>query len=168
VLLGEGQNWLAGNPGPPPSPAFGVFVVTALVLVFGASALIARTRLRREEPLRTEMQARPVTFRSAIDVKVNLLGLKAHAHGPLYLNVHGDAFQVLHLFWLARFVFGQDYCYRSQDTTIETVPGVLHDWIEISGQSAARIWIGRRKMNRQLWDVLVSAGAHPIGPPPRQ
>jgi hypothetical protein len=163
--------WLAGNPGPPPSPVTGAFVVTVLALVFGASALIAWTRRRREEPLRKEMQARPVTFRSGVDVKANFLGMKASQHGPLYLNVHGDAFRVSHPFPLARFLFGQDYSYRSRDTTIEMALGVLHDWIEISGQSAGsavRIWIGRRKMNRQLWDVLVSAGAHPIGSPPPQ
>ena len=91
--------------------------------------------------------------------------------GRLYLNAYGDAFRVFHPFVLARFVFGQDYCYRSQDATIEVVPGLLHDWIEISGRPsnpAARIWIGRRKMNRQLWDVLVSAGAHPVGSSPPQ
>jgi hypothetical protein len=46
---------------------------------------------------------------------------------------------------------------------------VLHAWIEICGQpgsGAVRIRIRRRQMNRQLWDVLVSSGAHPIGPPP--
>jgi hypothetical protein len=43
-------------------------------------------------------------------------------------------------------------------------------WIEIEGQqsvgAAARIWIWRPGMNRQIWNVLIGAGAHPIGPAP--
>jgi hypothetical protein len=146
------------------------FVIAVIALTFGASAFIAWSRRRREEPLRKEMQARPVTFRARVDVKAANFGTTMLSqHGPLYLEVHGDAFQVSHPFPLARFVFGQDYCYRAQNATVEMVPGLLHDWIEISAQpasSAARIQIGRRMMNRQLWDVLVSAGAHPIGSPP--
>jgi hypothetical protein len=56
--------------------------------------------------------------------------------GPLYLVVHGDAFQVSHPFPPARLLFGQDYCYRAHDTVVEMVPGVWHEWIEISGQPA--------------------------------
>jgi hypothetical protein len=161
--------WLAGNQGPTLSPVVWWLVVTVLALAFGTSALVASARRRREEPLRNEIQGQPVTFRSAVDVKANVLGTMTAQRGPLYLVVHGDVFQVSHPFPVARFLFGQDYCYRAQDSTVEMIPGALHDWIEISGQpaeSAARIWIGRRKLNRQLWDVLVSAGAHPIGSPP--
>jgi hypothetical protein len=127
------------------------------------------SRQRREELPREELQSQPATFRSAVDVKANFLGTMVAARGPLYLVVYGDSFQVSHPFLLARLLFGQDYRYRAQDTAVEMVPGVLHDWIEISGQpadSAARIWIGRRKTNRQLWDALVDAGAHPVGLPP--
>ena len=91
------------------------------------------------------------------------------ARGPLDLAVRGDAFAVSHPFPLARLLFGQEYAYRASDAAIEVVPGLLHDWIEIRGQpgsSAARIWIGRRNLNRQIWDALVGAGAHPIGSPP--
>jgi hypothetical protein len=146
-----------------------VLVPTVLVLAIGAGALVAWTRRRREEPLRREIQSQPVTFRSAVDVKASTFGTMTSQRGPLYLVVHVDAFQVSHPFPLARLLFGQDYCYRARDTAVEMVPGVLHDWIEVSGQpedSAARIWIGRRKTNRQLWDVLVGAGARPVGLPP--
>ena len=122
------------------------------------------SRRRREQPLRKEMQARAVmgmmTFRA---------GVNTEDRGMLRLTVRGDLFEVSHPFPLARFLFGQDYCYRAEDTTVEVVPGLWHDWIEISGQPgmrAARIQIGRRKMNRQIWDALVRSGAHPIGPPP--
>jgi hypothetical protein len=64
------QTWLAGNPGPPPSPASVVLVITALALAFAASAAVAWSRRRREEPLRKEMQARPVvTFQARVDVR---------------------------------------------------------------------------------------------------
>jgi hypothetical protein len=165
----NGQIWLAGNPGPPPSPAVWVLVPTVLVLAIGAGALIAWSRRRRAEPLLKEMQSQPVAFRSAVDVKASTFGAMTSQRGPLYLVVYADAFRVSHPFALARLLFGQDYWYRAQDTAVEMVPGVLHDWIEISGQptdSAARIWIGRRKTNRQLWDVLVGAGARPVGLPP--
>jgi hypothetical protein len=49
------------------------------------------------------------------------------------------------------------------------VHGVRRDWIEICGlpgSGAIRIRIRRKNMNRQLWDVLVCAGAQPIGSPP--
>jgi hypothetical protein len=44
-----------------------------------------------------------------------------------YLAVRGDAFQVSHPFPLARFIFGQDYCYRADDTTIEVIPGLQNN-----------------------------------------
>jgi hypothetical protein len=56
------------------------------------------------------------------------------------------------------------------DTTIKVVTGLRHDWIEIEGQqsvgAAARIGIWRPGMNRQIWNMLIGAGAHPIGPAP--
>jgi hypothetical protein len=115
------------------------------------------------------MQARPLTFRARVDVKVGAVDPMESQGGPLYLSVHGDAFEVSHALPLFRFLNGQDYCYRARDTTVEMVHGVLHDWIEICGlpgSGAVRTRIGRRKMNRQLWDVLVTGGAHPIGSPP--
>jgi hypothetical protein len=144
--------------------------ITALALLFAASAAVVWSRRRREQPLRKEMQARPtVTFQARVDVKANFLGAMQSARGPLYLTVRGDAFQVSHPFPLARFLFGQDYSYRAEDATIEVVPGMWHDWIEISGQPgtrAARILVGRRNANRQIWDALAYAGAHPVGLPP--
>jgi hypothetical protein len=164
------QALLAGNPGPPPSPVSVVLVITVLALVFTAFAAVAWSRRRREEPLRKEIRARPVvTFQARVDVKQNVLGMMASARGPLYLTVRGDAFGVAHPFPLARFLFGQDYSYRAADTAIKVVPGVWHDWIEIGGRpgtEAARIMIGRRNTNRQIWDALVYSGARPAGPPP--
>ena len=160
---------VSANPStwPAPSPLMVALVLGFLVLIFAANAVGSWPRRQREESLRKEIQARPVvTFQARVDVRANFLGTMTSQHGPLYLIVCGDAFEVSHPFALARFMFGQDYCYRAGDTTIKVVPGPRHDWIEISGQpigSAVRIWIGRRTMNRQIWDALVRAGAHPIG-----
>ena len=148
-----------------------VLLLTFLAPNFAARAVDSWPRRQREGPLHNEIQARPVvTFQARVDVRAKgILGAMLSQRGPLYLIVCGDAFEVSHPFPLARFVFGQDYCYRAEDTTIEVVPGPRHGWMEISGQpigSAARIWIGRRSMNRQIWDALVRIGAHPIGSSP--
>jgi hypothetical protein len=127
---------------------------------------VAGAWLRRhgEAQLRTDLRARPVVdFRARVAVKVNVLGVMLTARGPLNLIVRGDAFEVSNPFPPARFVFGQEYAYRADDVTVEAVPGLLHDWIEIDGEQAARIRIGHRNLNRQIWDALVRAGAHPFG-----
>jgi hypothetical protein len=134
-----------------------------------ASVLLALTRRRpREVPLRKELRARPLTFQASVDVKVGAVDPMESKSGLFYLSVHGDAFEVSDAVPLFRFLNGQDYCYRARDTTVEMIGGVLHDWIEICalpGTGAIRR-IGRRKMNRQLWDALISAGSQPIGSPP--
>jgi hypothetical protein len=161
--------WLAGNPGPPPSPVSVVLTLTILAAAFAAIAVVAWRRRHHGAPLRQQMRARPVTFRAPVDVKANALGMMVSEHGPLDLIMHGDAIEVSHPFPFARFLFGQEYCYRAEDTTIKVVPGSRHDWIEIQGQptgTATRIQIRRPDMNRQIWDALVRAGAHPIGPAP--
>jgi hypothetical protein len=153
--------WLAGNPGPPISGASAAVLVGAIVLIIAVSASVAWSRRRREEPLRNEMQARAVTFRTRVGVN--------DQRGPLYLTVRGDLFEVSDPIPLARFLFGHDYCYRAEDTTVEVVSGLWHEWIEIGGRPGtgiAPIQIGQRKMNRQIWDALVHAGVYPIGPAP--
>ena len=123
------------------------------------------SRRRREEPLRKEMQARAVMTVMTFQARV-----VTEDRGGLRLTVRGDLFEVSHPFPLARFLFGQDYCYRAEDTTVELVPGLWYDWIEIGGQPGTGLSpmrIGRRKMTRQIWDALVRAGAQPIGPPPQ-
>jgi hypothetical protein len=163
--------WFAGSVGHPPSPASVVLTLTALVATFAAVALGARPRRRREAPLRQQMGARPVTFRAGVDVKANILGIMLPTSGPFNLIVHGDAIRVSNPFPPARLLLGYEYCYRAEDTTIKAVAGLSHDWIEIEGQptgTAARIQIGRRNTNRQIWDALVHAGAQPIGVGPAE
>jgi hypothetical protein len=89
--------------------------------------------------------------------------------GQFYLIARDGAFEVSDPVPLARFLLGLDYCYRAEGTTVKVAPGPRHEWIEIGGQAitpAGRIQIRRRNMNRQIWDVLIRSGAHPIGPPP--
>ena len=161
--------WLAGNPGPPPSPASVALILAILAAAFAAVAVIAWPRQHHEAPLRKQMRARPVTFRVGVDVRASYLGTMLPVTGPLYLVVRDDVVKVSHFFPPARFLFGQRYCYRAEDTTIKVVTGLRHDWIEIDGQpagTAARIWIWRPSMNRQIWNVLIRAGVHPTGSVP--
>jgi len=160
---------LAGNPGPPPSPASVVLILTILALALAVVAVSARPRQHHEAPLRQQMRARPETYRAGVDVRASFLDMMLPVKGPLHLVVRGDAFEVSHFFPPTRSVFGQRYCYRAQDTTIKVVTGLRHDWIQIDAQpahTAVRIWIWRQGMNRQIWNVLTGAGAHPIGPAP--
>jgi hypothetical protein len=170
-IVAEQQTWLAGNPGPPISPLSVALLLTFFALAFTASAGVAWSRRRREAPLRKEIQVRPVvTYQARVDVKANFLGTMTSQRGLAYLTVRGDAFEVADPFPLTRWVFGLDYCYRSQDTNLEVVAGAWHDWIEVTGQPGTRavqIQIGRRNMNRQIWDELIRSGAHPAGPPPQ-
>jgi hypothetical protein len=162
--------WLAGNPGPPPSSASVVLILAILALTFAAVAVIAWPRQHHEAPLRRQMRAQPQTFRAGVDVRASYLGTMLPVTGPLYLVVRGDLVKVSHFFPPARFLFGQRYTFRAEDTTVKVVTGLRHDWIEIDGQggTGARIWIWRPGMNRRIWNVLIDAGAHPIGlaPPP--
>jgi hypothetical protein len=161
--------WLAGTAGSPPSPVSVVFSVALPVLALAVLAVGARPRQHREAPLRKQMRAWPQTFQAGVDVRASFLGMMLPAQGRLRLVVRGDAFEVAHYFPLSRFVFGQRYCYRAEDTTIKVVAGLRHDWIEVDGQpsgTAVRIWIWRRDMNRPIWDALTGAGAQPIGPAP--
>lgn len=177
ALAGMGT-WLAASPplsyspfpASPASPVLLVPGVAFLALLFAAFAVAASSRRRRNGPLRQEMRARPtLMFRARVDVKANILGIMVPARGRLDLIVREGAFEVSHPSPLARFLFGQDYCYRAGDTTVQAIPGLLRDWIEIGGQAvdpADRIQVRRRNANRQIWDALISAGAHPIGPSP--
>ena len=163
------QIWLAGNPGPAPSPAAVIFTVILFVVVFGAFAIGTLPRRRHEAPLRKELRAAPaVTFRARVQVKSSVVGVRMAARGSLDLIVSGDAFRVFHPFPLGRWMFGQDWSYRATEVTIEMLPGLRHDWIEIDGppRAGARIQIGSRDRNRQIWSALLGAGARPIGPPP--
>lgn len=142
--------------------AFTVVFVLLVVTGVGHAIHWDIRSLRAPNPLREEIRekirARPETFRAEVE--------RRDWRGPVSLSVHGDVFEVAQKLPVIGFL----NCYRAQDSTVETVSGWLHDWIEICGRpgtGAEPIQIGHRRTNRLLWDVLVSAGAHPIGPPPQ-
>lgn len=170
AAVGGGHvGWFAGNPGPPPSPASVMFILAILALALAVFVVGARPRQHHEAPLRKQMRVRPVTFRARVDVRASFLDMMVAVRGPLHLVVLGDVFAVSHFFPPSRFLFGQRYCYLAEATTIKVVTGLRHDWIEIDGQqarTAVRTWIWRPGMNRHIWNVLVDAGAHPIGSAP--
>jgi|HubBroStandDraft_4_1064222.scaffolds.fasta_scaffold1393812_1 hypothetical protein len=143
----------------------GNVVVVLVALVFVAYAVRGNWyRMRWEKPLRQEMRARSATFRAQVELR--------DLHGPVSFSLHGDAFEVAQRFPpVIGFINGIDYCYRAPETTLEASHGFLHDWIMIQGMpgtGAEPIAIGHRKINRLIWDALVDAGAHPIGPPPER
>lgn len=140
-----------------------------LAVVLGAISACVQPRRHREAPLRREMRARPVTFRTQVEVRQNALGPWQSGGGPCELTVHGDMFKVSNVFPLAWFLFGQQWCYRADDTTMEAVLDRRHDWIEIVARhrpDGPRIRLARKRMNREIWDALVQASVHALGTPP--
>jgi hypothetical protein len=121
-----------------------------------------------------------VTFSVNVDVQ-------DLSNGVCHLTVHGDVFEVAGTIPMP--LFGQQQWYRASDTTMEVVPGRRRDWIQIASRSQSRWaskvrisppyppWMGfghsydrrgtHRWMTRQIWDALVRAGVHPVGPPPQ-
>lgn len=167
----SGQMWLADSPRPAPGPLFLALCLIPLAVGFGALATLAWVRRHREEPLRREIRAQPLTFRSPVRVNADLFGMMAGMNGNPYLNVHGDGFEIAGTMPLSRLVFGMDYCYRAQDTIIQVIESGPFECIEITGHptgSAVRTRVRHRSMNRQLWDSLVAVGAHPVGQPPQR
>jgi hypothetical protein len=121
-------------------------------------------RQRREALIRAEMRGRPADYRARVNTRESAFGLMVVGHGLLNLIVRGDAFEIsgrLHS------LFGPEHYYRADDTTIEVVTGLLHNWVEIRGRpgrTAARIWVGRWNMTHHIWHALVRAGTHPAQP----
>lgn len=147
-----------------PPLVFAGFVLTVIVVAFAVHVVSERPRWRGEAELRREIRARPVvTFWAWVDVEVSASGTRRRLRGRLDLTVRGDTVEVSSSFPPARFLLGQVYCYRAADMTIRAGPA---GWIEIGGRSDTRIWIRRRKQNRQIWQALIDAGARPIGSAP--
>ena len=159
-----------GGGGHAPGPVFLALCLIPLVGVFGALGTLAWIRRHREAPLRSELQARPVTFRSRVRVNAELFGMMASLHGNLHLNVHGDAFEIVDNMPVSKFVFGMDYCYRAQFTNVQVIRLGRSECIEITGypgSTAVRVRVWGCDANRQVWDALVAAGAQPVGQPPQ-
>jgi|HubBroStandDraft_5_1064220.scaffolds.fasta_scaffold554216_1 hypothetical protein len=148
----------------PPPPAWAV-VGTLGILVAGFVGVgwTAWSRRQREAPIRQEIAAAPITrYLAPVQVRTARSGLRATQNGTFGLVMRGETFEILHPFALARLLFGQDYCFRACDTTIQA----QGEWILIEDRSPLRVpavLIRNTKMTRQM---LVLAGAYPASPPP--
>jgi hypothetical protein len=152
----------------PPSALAVISTLVVLLLSFSAIIALARPRQRREAPLRAEIRRRPVIdFHANVAVRQYVLGVPLSVSGPLELIVRGDAFEVRHVFPPARFMFGQCWCFRAPETTIELDSSAFREWIPIRGLQETRIAISGRKKNRMVWDMLLWSGAQPAGSLPQ-
>jgi hypothetical protein len=159
----------------------GFVVLAAVVLVLGvAFGWIWRVQ-RREGPLRREVRAREISFRSGL-VQVKQIGLPwwidasnddLPLNAPMELIVRGDGFEVSSTTWLARVLLGMEYCFRAREASLEVrhlVPRIYgmdpgEEWIVVSGRrangKAIRLGISKKSGLRDVWAALVAAGAVP-------
>jgi len=90
------------------------------------------------------------------------------------LTVRADTFEVSSVTPLIGIAFGMDYSFLARETTIEVSqsPSFVHkqDWIVVKGQQGGRrteLAVASEGHLPDAWAALVSAGAVPIGSPPR-
>jgi hypothetical protein len=158
------------------------YVLVAAV-VAGCSVLFGRIwlRRRRETPLRREIRAREVTFRSYLDrVGVIEPGWLEPEPGsdagtpisrPVELVVRGDAFEVSSTVALGRAVLGLEYFFRACETSVElnrVVPRIYGmdtpPRIIVRGWQAGKkiqLTIGQKDDSLEIWNALTAAGAVP-------
>ena len=154
-----------------PLSAFQVFGTIALLAILAVTVWRpALRRWRAEAPLREEIRARPETnFRAQVSVKVPLIGgIGLPSRNDRALAVHGDAFEITQRSWIACRVFGQEYCFRARETSIEVARSPLRTWIVIRGgqPGSGPVWISQPRQLGPIWDALVTAGAQPASSPP--
>lgn len=144
-----------------------VVVVGAFAVLFGKIWL----KRRQEAPLRREARAQDITFRTRLDnVKERTLQDWSTAlYGEIYLIVRADAFEISCAISPIRVVLGLEYYFRARETTIEVswLPGIpKRDWIIVTSRQLGkevRLAIAQKRNLRDSWNVLVAAGAVPVG-----
>jgi hypothetical protein len=156
--------------------------VLAAAVVAGLSLIYGRFWLRRRRgaPLRREIRARGITFRSHLD-RVTVMepgwlqpdsDFGAPISSPVELIVRGGAFEVSSSLWLGRVVMGLEYCFRACETSVElnrVVPRIygMDDTlprIVVRGWQAGRkvqLTIGQKNDPLEIWDALTASGAVP-------
>jgi hypothetical protein len=148
-----------------------IAVVVVVVLVMLGQHVLG---WRRNGPLRREMRAQPVTFRTDLRwVKVS--DPPGWMYGAGYgirnveLIVRGDMFQVGNVFSA---IMGVEYYFRAWETTIEVSRNPLgiygidgkREWIVVSGQRDSRdfrLAMTKKYFLDDVWNALVRAGAVP-------
>ncbi len=145
--------------------------VVGLTIIYGRIVL----RRRREAPLRREIRAQSITFRTELGhVKtMTSRGWWTGPYGLIELIVRTDGFEVSSAIPPVRVALGLEYYFRACDTTIEVsqLPSGVYkrDWIVIKGQQLdkeVQLAIAQKSSLHEAWNALARAGAVPIGPPP--
>jgi hypothetical protein len=132
---------------------------------------------RREAPLRREIRAQDVTFRTGVAVRRKescSWGGWLDLRSGMALVVRGDAIEISSTAWPFR-VAGEEYYFRAGETTIQvrrdpSRPFELR-WIVVTGRKDGKevklaISKGNAYQLSQVWSALVGVGAVAIGPPP--
>jgi hypothetical protein len=150
-----------------------LYVAIAVVVVVAVSSIAPVARMHhRNAPLRREMKAQAVTFRTDLRwVKISarpwwLYGAEDGMKG-LELTVQGDMFRVGDFFSA---LIGMDYYFRAWETTVEVSRDPLgicgiggkREWIVVTGTQDGRDF--RLEMTKKyflddVWNALVRAGA---------
>jgi hypothetical protein len=151
--------------------------VLAVVVAGGFTVIFGKIWLksRQEAPLRREVRAQGITFRTRLDnvkEKKSREWLRA-MYGEIYLIVRTDAFEISCIISPIRVVLGLQYYFRAGETTIEVsrLPGIpKREWIVVAGRQLGkeiRLAIAQTRDLRDAWNALVAAGAVPVGLPPQ-
>ena len=136
-------------------------------------------RRRCEAPLRREVRSQPVRFWTALaEVMLNegsgwpkWLPLRA----SMALYVRADSFDISSTFLPFRVVVGEEYYFKSSETSIETSRepsrSARMEWIVVTGRRRGQeIKLAITHQNvvqlNSAWNALVAAGATVIGSPP--
>lgn len=149
--------------------------IAVLAVIYGRIWL----RRHRTAPLRHEIRAREITFRSGLDrVRVTEPALQLLGTGsaesirsPMELIVRGDAFEISSTSPFGRMVMGMEYYFRARETSVEIrrpIPRLLRmdgekEWIVVQGRQAGKeiqLWIMKKNLN-EVWTALVDVGAVP-------
>jgi len=154
--------------------------VMLAAMVAGFSVVLGGVWLqrRREAPLRREIRAQDVTFRTGVAVR------RKESYGPggwldlksgMALIVRGNAIEISSTAWPFRAVAGEECYFRARETTIQvrrdpSRPFELK-WIVVAGRKdgkEVKLAISKRNARQlsQVWSAMVGAGAVPVGPPP--
>ena len=149
-------------------------VVAGFCFIYGRIWL----RRRRETPLRREIRARDITFRTPLNrVSVKEPGwlqpdsdFEVPVSSPVELIVRGDAFEICSARSLGRVVMGLEYLFRASETSVELNrqfpgstggthrPGSSYGW---RAGSKVRPTIRQDNDPLEIWNALTGAGAVP-------
>jgi hypothetical protein len=148
-----------------------VAVASMFTVIFGKVWL----KRRREAPLRREVRAQDIIFRTRL---YNVKEKKSQEwltamYGEIYLIVRADAFEISCIISPIRAILGLEYYFRARETMIEVsrLPGIpKREWIVVTGRQLGkeiRLAIAQTRDLRDAWNALVAAGAVPVGLPPQ-